>query len=168
MATAEFSKFAGKLNTALSSLRIWNSSIGILSPPIALFTVMLPYAHLTSHSRMFGSRWVITPSWLSDSWRSFLYSSHVYSCHLFLISSALFSPYLFCPYCANLCMKYSLGISNFLKEISSLPILLLSSIPLHWSLKKAFLSLLFLWNSAFRCLYLSLSPLPLVSKFIDI
>ena len=44
--------------------------------------------HLTSHSRMSGSRWVITPSWLSGSWSSFLYSSFVYSCHLFLISSA--------------------------------------------------------------------------------
>ena len=32
----------------------------------------------------------------------------------------------------------------------------------HWSLRKAFLSLLaILWNSAFRCLYLSFSPLPL-------
>ena len=49
---------------------------------------MLPKAHLTSHSRMSGSRWAITPSWLSRSWRSFLYSSSVYSCHLFLISSA--------------------------------------------------------------------------------
>ena len=37
---------------------------------------------------MSGSRWVITPSWLSGSWRSFLYSSSVYCCHLFLISSA--------------------------------------------------------------------------------
>ena len=37
---------------------------------------------MTSHSRMSGSRWVITPSWLSGSWRSFLYSSSVYSCHL--------------------------------------------------------------------------------------
>ena len=42
----------------------------------------------TSHSSMSGSRWVITPSWLSESWRSFLYSSSVYWCHLFLISSA--------------------------------------------------------------------------------
>ena len=67
-----------------SSFSIWNSSTGISSPPLALFTVMLPKAHLTSHSRMSGSRWVITPSWLSESWRSFLYSS-VYSCHLFLI-----------------------------------------------------------------------------------
>ena len=59
-----------------------NSSAGIPSPPLALFIVMLPKAHLTSHSRMSGSRWVITPSWSSGSWRSFLYTS-VYSCHLF-------------------------------------------------------------------------------------
>ena len=69
------------------SLKIWNSSTGIPSPPLALFLVMLPKAHLTSHSRMSASRWVITPSWLSGSWGSFLYSS-VYYCHLFLISSA--------------------------------------------------------------------------------
>ena len=49
---------------------------------------MTPEAHLTSHSTMSGSSWVITPSWLSGSWRSFLYSSSFYSCHLFLISSA--------------------------------------------------------------------------------
>ena len=71
-----------------SSFRIWNSSTGIPSPPLALFVVMLPKAHLTSHTRMSGSRWVITPLWLSASWRSFLYSSSVYSCQLFLISSA--------------------------------------------------------------------------------
>ena len=63
-----------------SSFRIWNSS-----PPLALFIVMLPKAHLTSHSGMSISRWVITPSWLSRSWRSFLYSSSVYSYHLFLL-----------------------------------------------------------------------------------
>ena len=71
-----------------SSFRIWYSSTGIPSPPLALFIVMLPKAHLTSHSRMSGSRWVITPLWLSGSWRSFLYSASVYSCHLFLIYSA--------------------------------------------------------------------------------
>ena len=38
---------------------------------------MLPKAHLTSHSSVSGSRWVITPLWLSGSWRSFLYSSSV-------------------------------------------------------------------------------------------
>ena len=71
-----------------SSFGIWNSLTGIPSPPLALFRVMPSKAHLTSHSRMSGSRWVITPSWLSGSWRSFLYSSSVYSYHLFLISSA--------------------------------------------------------------------------------
>ena len=71
-----------------SSFRIWNSSTGIPSPPLALFVVMLPKAHFTLHSRMSGFRWVITPSWLSGSWRPFLYSSSVYSCHLFLISFA--------------------------------------------------------------------------------
>ena len=71
-----------------SSFRIWNSSIGILSPPLALFIAMLPKAHLILHSRMSGSRWVITRSWLSGSWRSFLYISSMYSCYLFLVSSA--------------------------------------------------------------------------------
>ena len=97
-----------------SSFRIWNSSTGIPSPPLALFVVMLSKAHLSSHSRMSGYRWVITPSWLSESWRSFLYSSSVYSCHPFLISSASVL------YRTHLCMKCSLGISNFLEEISSL------------------------------------------------
>jgi len=71
-----------------SSFRIWNSSAGIPSLPLVLFAMMLPKAHLTSHSRIYGSRWVIPPSWLSRSLRSFLYSSSVYSCYLFLISSA--------------------------------------------------------------------------------
>ena len=35
-----------------SSFRIWNSSTGIPSPPLALFVVMLLKAHLTSHSMM--------------------------------------------------------------------------------------------------------------------
>ena len=81
--------------------KTWNSSTGIPSPPLSLFIVILHKAHLTSHSRMSGSRWVITPSWLTGSWTSFLYSFSVCSCHLFLISSALvrFVPFLFllCP-----------------------------------------------------------------------
>ena len=44
-----------------SSFRIWSSSTGLPSLPLALFIVMLPKAHLTSHSRMSGSRWMITP-----------------------------------------------------------------------------------------------------------
>ena len=72
-----------------SSFRIWNNSTVISSPPLALFLMMLSKAHFTSHSRMSGFRWVITPLWLSGSWKYFLYSSSVYSCHLFLISSGL-------------------------------------------------------------------------------
>ena len=68
-----------------SSFRFWNSSTGIPSPPLALFIVMLPKAHLTSHARMSGSRSVIAPLWLSGLWRSFLYSSSVYSCHFLII-----------------------------------------------------------------------------------
>ena len=33
-----------------SSFRIWNNSTGIPLPPLALFLVMLPKTHLTSHS----------------------------------------------------------------------------------------------------------------------
>ena len=119
-----------------SSFKIWNSSTGIPSPLLALFVVMLPKAHLTSHSRMFGSRLVIMPSWLSGSWRSFLYSFSVYSCHHFLISSVSVL------YCAHICMKCSLDICNFL-EISSLShSILFFYFFLHWSLRKGFLSLL--------------------------
>ena len=60
-------------STFTSSFMIWSSSAKIPSPPLALLTVMLPKAHLTSHSRISGSRWVITLSWLSGSLRSFLY-----------------------------------------------------------------------------------------------
>ena len=52
----------------------------------------------------------------------------------------------------------------FLKRALVFPILLFSSISLHWSLRKAFLALLaILWNSAFKGIYLSFSPLPLAS-----
>ena len=53
---------------------------------------------------------------------------------------------------------------TFLKRSLIFPILLFPSISLHWSLRKAFLSLLaILWNSAFRWIYLSFSPLPFTS-----
>ena len=52
----------------------------------------------------------------------------------------------------------------FLKRSLVFPILLLSSISLHCSLRKVFLSLLaILWNSAFRWVYLSFSPLHFTS-----
>ena len=83
-------KFAGMLSVALSQHHLLGFEIAqleFLHLQVTLFIVMLPKAHFTSHSRMSGSRWVITPSWLSWSLKSFLYSSSVYSCYLFLISS---------------------------------------------------------------------------------
>ena len=126
-----------------SSFRIWNSSAGIPSAPLALFVVKLSKAHLTSHSRMSGSRWVITPSWLSGSWRSFLYSSPVYSCHLFLISSASVRSLPFLSFIVPIfAWDVPLGSLIFLKRSLVCPILLVSSPSMHWSLRKAFLSLL--------------------------
>ena len=143
-----------------SSFRIWNSSTGIPSPPLALFVMMLSKAHLTLHSRMSGSRWVITPSWLSGLWRSFLYSS-VYSYHLFLISSASVRS-LPCLSFIKPFFAWNVPLVSliFLMRSAVFPILLFSSISLHWSLMKAFLSLLaILWNSAFKWVYHSFSPL---------
>ena len=131
-----------------SSFRIWNSSTGIPSPPLALFVVMVSKAHLTSHSRMTGSRWVITPSWLSGSWRSFLYNSSVHSCHLFLISSASvrFIPFLSALSSPSLHEMFPVSLI-FLKKSLDFPFLLFSSISLHWPLRKAFFSLLdILWK----------------------
>ena len=216
---------------------------------------MFPKSHLTSHSRTSGSRWVITPSWLSGSLRPFLYSSSVYSYHLlfsFPSVAAAAKSLQSCPtdsawphrqqptrvprpwdlpgkntgvgchfllqcmkvkslsrvrllatpwtaayqaplsvgfarqeYCSGLPLPSPLlllGLYNFcpilspplhetfpwylifLKRSLVLPTLLFSSISLHWSLRKAFLSLLaILWNSAFRWIYLLICPLPFTS-----
>ena len=147
-----------------SSFRIWNNSMGIPLPRLALFVVILPKPHLTSHSRMSGSRWVITSSWLSGSW-SFLYS-YVYSCLLFLISSASVRSIPFLSFCAHLCMKCSLGISNFLEEISSLSRSIVFLYFFALVTEEGFLISShyseFL-NSTFRWVYLSFSPLPFAS-----
>ena len=102
-----------------SSFRIWNSSTEIPSLPLALFIVMLSKAHLTSHSRMSGSRWVIPPLWLYGSWRSYLFSSVCY-CHLFLISFASVRFILFMSFIVPIFAWNVPGISNFLDAISSL------------------------------------------------
>ena len=54
----------GSIFTA-SRFMIWNSTTGISSLPLALFIVMVPKVHLTLHSRMSDSGWVIIPLWLS-------------------------------------------------------------------------------------------------------
>ena len=110
-------------------------------------------------ARMPGCWWVTTPLWFSRSLRPFLYSFSVYSCHLFSTSSAsvkFFS--ISVLYCAHLSMKCSLGISNFLKEISSHSH---SVVFLYFFV--FFYLLAILWNSAFNEVYLSLSPLPFTS-----
>ena len=123
---------------------------------------MLSKAHLTSHSRMSGCRWVITPSWLSGWWRSFLYSSSVYSCHL-LICSASFRPIQFLSFIVSI-FAWNVPLISliFLKNSLVSPILLFSSFSLHCSLRKAFLYLcVILWNSAAKWVYLSFASLPL-------
>ena len=57
-------------------------------------------------------------------------------------------------------MKCSLGISNFLEEISSLSHSIVFLYFFVLSLRKAYLSLLAIfWNSTFKWVYLSFSPL---------
>ena len=56
-----------------SSFQIWNSSIGILSPPLAFLIMMLLMAYLTLHSRMSGSGWMIKPTCISGSWYIYIY-----------------------------------------------------------------------------------------------
>ena len=146
-----------------SSFRIWNSSAVILSPPSFLVVVMLPKTHLTSDSKMSGSRWVITLSWLSGSWRSFLYNS-VYFCHLLISSASVRS----IPFLSFIVLIFAWNVPLvsliFLKISLVFHLLLFSSISLHWSLRKAFLSLpAIFWNSAFKLFYLSFSPLPFAS-----
>ena len=141
VATAEFSKFPGILSPALLQHHLLVFERAIPSPLLALFIVMLPKVHLPSHSRMSGSMWVITPSWLSGSCSPFcigLLCILATSSRYLLL---LLGPYHF-YYCALLCMKCFLNISIFLKRSLFLPILLFFSISLHWSLRKAFLSLL--------------------------
>ena len=125
-----------------SSFRIWNSSTGILSPPLTLFIVMLPKAHLTFHSRMSGSRWVIIPLWLSGSLRSFLYSFFVYSCHLFLIIPSvrfiLFLSFSVPIFAWNVPLVYLIFLKRFF-TFFCFPLFLWIN---HWG-KLSYLSLLF-------------------------
>ena len=134
VAAAEFSKCAGILSAALSQHHLWGFEIAQPSPPLALFTMMLPKICLTSHSRMSGSRWVITPLWLSGSWRYFLYSSFVYSCHLFLIPSAFVRSL---PFLSFIVPIFAWNIPLIALIVSKrplvFPILLFSSISLHGS-----------------------------------
>ena len=72
VATAEFSKCAGIISAAFSQHHLLGFEIAQLEFHHIL-VVMLSKAHLTSHSMMSGSRWVVTPLWFSGSWRSFFF-----------------------------------------------------------------------------------------------
>ena len=102
-----------------SSLSIWNSSAGIPSLPLALFVMMF-----------LRPTWLNTPRCLAlGEWSHYHgYLGHKY---LFLycffcvflppsLNIFCFCPYHFCPLLCPSCMKYSLGISDFLEGISSL------------------------------------------------
>ena len=120
-----------------SSFRIWISSAGSPSYLLDLFVMRLPKAHLTLHSRMSDSSWVITSSWLSGSLRSFCYSSSAYFCHLFLISSASVRSIPFLSFIVNIFSWNVLLVSLiFLKRSLVFPILLFSSISFYWSLRR--------------------------------
>ena len=99
---------------------------------------------MTSHSRMSGSRWVITLSWLSGSWRSYedLFGIVLLckNCHLFLISSASVRS-IPCLSFVEPIFAWNVPLLSliFLKRSLVFPILLFSSIYLRWSLRKAFL-----------------------------
>ena len=65
-------------------------------------------------------------------------------------------------------MKYSLGITNFLEEISSLSHSVLFLYFFALITEEDFLSFYaVLWNSAFRWVYLPFSPLPFASLFFS-
>ena len=99
------------------------------------------------------------------SWISLWYSSSAYSCNIFLILSASI-PYNFCPLLCPSLHELFPWYLIFLKRPLVFPILLFSSVSLHWSQRKAFLFLLAIfWNSAFRCVYLSFYPLPVSPLF---
>ena len=90
----------------------------------------------------------------------FFVQSALYSCHLFLVSSASLR---LVPLFSFIEPMFAWNVPSvwliFLRGSLVFPFLLLSSIYLHWILRKAFFSLLAnLWNTAFRCLYHSFSP----------
>ena len=148
------------------SFKICSSLTGIPSPPLALFVVMLPKVHLTLHSRMSGSRWGVTPSWLSGSWRPFLYSSSLYSCYVFLISSASVRSIPFMSFIVSI-FAWNVPLVSLIFLMRSLVFSPAYCFPLflctdHWR-RLSYLFFTILWNSAFKWLYLSFSPLPLDS-----
>ena len=139
LASAEFSKFAGILS---------------------FFIMMLPKAHMTSHSRRSDARWVITPPWLYGSLRYFVFSFSVYTGHLFLISYASVRPISFLSFIVPIFARNVPLVSLiFLKRALFALVFPHSFVFLYffaWSLRKFFLSLLaILCNCTSKWVYFS-------------
>ena len=155
--TSEVSKFAGILNAALSKHHLLRFKVAQLEfyhlRLLFFFAVMLSKAHLTSNFRMFGSISLSHEGIFCIALVSILATSSLY---LLL----LLGPYHFCPLLSPSLHEMFAWYLIFLKRCLVFPILLFSSLSLHWSLRKAFLSLLaILWISAFKWVYFSFSPL---------
>ena len=97
---------------------------------------MFPKGHLTLHSRMSGSRWSHHHDYLGHE-DYFFYRSSRYSYHFLLISSASVRSIPFLPFIVLIfAWNVSLVALIFLKRSLVFPILLFSSVSLHWSLRK--------------------------------
>ena len=109
-----------------------------------------------------GSRWVITPSWLSGSWfGTVLLCTLATSSNIFCFCRAMSFLFFIVPIFA---WNVPLIPLIFLKRSLIFPILFFPSISVHYSLRKSFLSLLaLLWDSTFKWVYLSFPPLPFMS-----
>ena len=139
-----------------SSFRIWNSSTGIPSPPLALWCFLRP-------------TWLCIPGCLAlDEWSQhcdYLGREDLFCIVLCILATSsylllLLDPYHFCPLLSSSLYEMFPWYRIFLKKSLAFPILLFSSISLPCSLWKAFLSLLaILWISTFKWVYLSFSPL---------
>ena len=153
VATAEFSKFAGHWVQHFHSIIFqdlkqlnWNS---ITSTSFVQLCFLRP-------------TWLHIPGCLAlGEWshhRDYLGHEDLFVQFVCVFLLPLLNIFCFCYvhtisvlYRAHLCMKCSLLSLIFLKRSLVFPILLLPSISLHWSLRKAFLSLLhILWKSAFK------------------
>ena len=155
-----FPNFLAYLSAVVSQHHLLGFEItGIPSPSLALFVVMLP-------------TWLHIPGCLAlGEWSHHCgYLGHEdLLCTVLLCILATFLKYLllllgsyhFCPLsCPSFHEMLPWYLWFFLKRSLVFPILLFSPISLHWSLRKDFLSLLaILWNSAFKWVYLSFSPL---------
>ena len=144
-----------------SSFRIRNSSTGIPSHPLFLFVVMLPKAHLTSHSRMLAlGEWSYHHDYPGRE-DLFLYRLSLYSCHLFLISSASVRSLLFLSFIV-LILAFNIPLIPpvFLQRSLVFPILKFSSVLLHCSRKKAFLSLCYSLEQSFEFQLLLVDTFP--------